>query len=183
MLSWDTWAIDPSHRCGHTQAACREPAGSYDKTTLAAICFEHKTQYLLICAPYNPIVVFWHISNIPQWFRRAKLFVIPPRFAKQQYLWNIAIQPAVGCYNSWANLRCLGCVLLGEKLLWNRSIRMCCRKGNTLLTQSSTGFLKASIGHRLASQTQRLKIMNIILSIWWFAKLRTVPTSSNMMLT
>ena len=52
-------------RCGHRQAACREPAGSYDKTTRTAICFEHKTQYLLIRAPYTSIVVFWHISNIP----------------------------------------------------------------------------------------------------------------------
>ena len=32
------------------------------------------------------------------------------------------MQPAVGCYNSWANLRCSGCYPLGEKLLWNRSI-------------------------------------------------------------
>ena len=39
-------------------------------------------------------------------------------------MWNIAIQPAVGCYNSWANLRCLGCYPLGEKLLWNRSIHL-----------------------------------------------------------
>ena len=38
--------------------------GSYAKTTRAAICFEHKTQYLLIHAPYTRIVVFWHISNI-----------------------------------------------------------------------------------------------------------------------
>ena len=58
-------AIDQSHRYGHHQAACREPAGSYDKTTRTAICFEHKTQYLLIHAPYTRIVVCWHISNIP----------------------------------------------------------------------------------------------------------------------
>ena len=37
----------------------------YDKTTRTAICFEHKTQYILIRAPYTRIVVFWHISNIP----------------------------------------------------------------------------------------------------------------------
>ena len=29
-------------------------------------------------------------------------------------MWNIAIQPAVGCYNSWANLQCSGCYPLGE---------------------------------------------------------------------
>ena len=40
-------------------------------------------------------------------------------------MWNIAIQPAVSCYNSWANLRCSGCYPLGEKLLWNRSIQQC----------------------------------------------------------
>ena len=56
--------LDQSHRYGRPQAACREPAGSYDKTTRTAICFEHKTQYLLIRAPYTRIVVFWHISNI-----------------------------------------------------------------------------------------------------------------------
>ena len=116
--------IDQSHRYGPPQLACREPAGSYDKTTRTAICFEHKTQYILIHAPYTRIVVFWHINNIPPWFRRVKLVVIPPRFIKQQYLWNIAVQPAVGCYNSWANLRCSGCYPLGEKLLWNRSIQI-----------------------------------------------------------
>ena len=26
---------------------------------------EHKTQYLLIHAPYTRIVLFWHIGNIP----------------------------------------------------------------------------------------------------------------------
>ena len=114
--------IDQSHRHGRPQAACREPAGSYDKTTRTAICFEHKTQYLLIHAPYTRIVVFWHISNLPPLFRRVKLVVMPPRFIEQQYLWNIAIQPAVGCYKPWANLRCSGCYPLGEKLLWNRSI-------------------------------------------------------------
>ena len=64
--------IDQSHRYGRHQAACREPAGSYDKTTWTAICFEHKMQYLLIRAPYTRIVVFWHISSIPPWFRTVK---------------------------------------------------------------------------------------------------------------
>ena len=34
---------DQSHRYGRPREACREPAGSYDKTTRTAICFEHKT--------------------------------------------------------------------------------------------------------------------------------------------
>ena len=46
--SFSTDAIDQSHRYGRPQAACHEPAGIYDNTTLTAIYFEHKTQYLLI---------------------------------------------------------------------------------------------------------------------------------------
>ena len=61
----DQIRIDQSHRYGRPQVACREPAGSYDMTTRTAICFEHKTQYLLIRAPYTRIVVYWQISNIP----------------------------------------------------------------------------------------------------------------------
>ena len=38
--------IDQSHRCGHHQATCREPAGSYDKTTRTAICFENIKRYI-----------------------------------------------------------------------------------------------------------------------------------------
>ena len=69
--------IDQSHRYGRHQAACREPAESYDKTTRTAICFEHKTQYILIRAPYTRIVVFWHISNI-----------LPPMILQSQFNCN-----------------------------------------------------------------------------------------------
>ena len=113
--------IDQSHRYGRHQAACREPAGSYDKTTRTAICFEHKTQYLLIRAPYTPIVVFWHISNIPPMISQSQISCNTPMLYIAA-IFVIVIQPAVGCYNSWANLRCSGCYPLGEKLLWNRSI-------------------------------------------------------------
>ena len=73
-------AIDQSHRCGHRQAACREPAGSYDKTTRTAICFEHKTQYLLIRDPYTRIVVFWHISKIPPMIGQSQISCNTPTF-------------------------------------------------------------------------------------------------------
>ena len=66
-------SIDQSHRYGRPQAACREPAGSYDKTARIAICFEHKTQYLLIRDPYTRIVVFWHISNIPLMISQSQI--------------------------------------------------------------------------------------------------------------
>ena len=72
--------IDQSHRYGRHQAACREPAGSYDKTTRSAICFEHKTQYLLIRAPYTRIVVFWHISNIPPMISLSQISCNTPTF-------------------------------------------------------------------------------------------------------
>ena len=42
--------IDQSHRCG--RAACREPAGSYDKTTRAAICF--------LTLSFNPCCIYPH---------------------------------------------------------------------------------------------------------------------------
>ena len=72
--------IDQSHRYGRPQAACREPAGSYDKTTRTAICFEHKTQYLLIRAPYTRIMVFWHISNIPAMISQSQISCNTPTF-------------------------------------------------------------------------------------------------------
>ena len=102
-------------------AVCREPATKFWQLSKVMYVFENKAQYLLIRAPFARIVVFWHIGNAPQWSRRVKYVVIPPRFVWQQYLWNIAIQPAVGCYNSWANL-CSSCSPLGEKSLWNGTI-------------------------------------------------------------
>ena len=80
MMSQWVNAIDQSHRCRHHQAACREPAGSYDKTTRTAICFEHKTQYLLIHALYTPIVVFWQISNIPPMIGQSQMSCNTPTF-------------------------------------------------------------------------------------------------------
>ena len=55
-------------------------SGSYDKTTQTAICFEHKTQYLLIRAPYTHIVVFWHISNIPPMISQSQISCNTPTF-------------------------------------------------------------------------------------------------------
>ena len=72
--------IDQSHRYGRHQAAGREPAGSYDKTTRTAICFEHKTQYPLIRAPYTRIVIFWHISNIPPMISQSQISCDTPTF-------------------------------------------------------------------------------------------------------
>ena len=48
-----------------TLAACREPAGKLWQLCKVLYVFEHKTQYLLIHAPFTRIVVFWHIGNVP----------------------------------------------------------------------------------------------------------------------
>ena len=50
----------------------------------------------------------------PQLFCRVKFVIVPPCFVKQQYLWNIAIQPKEGCHNVWAITRCSGWSPLGE---------------------------------------------------------------------
>ena len=82
--------------------------------------FEHKTQYVLIHAPYTPIMVFWYISNIPpmisqsQFFCNTTTFCIAAIFVKYRY--------TTCSYNSWANLRCSGCSPLAKKMLWNRTI-------------------------------------------------------------
>ena len=44
----------------------------------------------------------------------------------QEYLWNIAMQPSVSCYNIWANSCCSGCSPLGEKSLWNGTVGWSC---------------------------------------------------------
>ena len=46
-------------------AACRKSAGKLWQLCKVLYVFEHKTQYLLIHAPYTRIVVFWHIGNVP----------------------------------------------------------------------------------------------------------------------
>ena len=83
-LHWLEWSgctgIDQSHRYGRHQVACREPAGSYDKTTRTTISFEHKMQYLLIRAPYTRMVVFWHISNIPPMIPQSQISCNTPMF-------------------------------------------------------------------------------------------------------
>ena len=65
------------------------------------------------------IPALWYFDILviyPHWFPRVKFVMMPytptPCFV-QQYLWSIAIQAAVGCYNLWAEMRCLGGSPLG----------------------------------------------------------------------
>ena len=113
--------IDQSHRCGHRQVACREPAGSYDKTTRTATCFEHKTQYLLIRAPYTLIVVFWHISKIPPMIGQSQISCNIPTFFIN-YICEILLynwQLVVVTHELIYGVRVLSA---RGKILWNRSI-------------------------------------------------------------
>ena len=111
--------IDQSHRYGRHQAACREPVGSYDKTTRTATCFEHKTQYLLICAPYTCIVVFWHIRNIPPMISQSQISCNTPTFYiaaiyikiiylydGNPYYWKDGLYIEMGPW-SWFNIKTL----------------------------------------------------------------------------
>ena len=55
-----------------------------------------------------PALRYFDVSVIhPQGFHWVKFVIIPRCFMKQKYLWSIAIQPAVGCSDFWANKRCL----------------------------------------------------------------------------
>ena len=94
----------------HATSHYLKQAGGYNRLQWWCYMFLNlKTQHLLLHARYTRIVVFWHISNIPKGFRRVKSAMIPSCFVKQQYLWNIALWPEVGCHNIWADTRCSGC--------------------------------------------------------------------------
>ena len=60
--------------------ACREPARKLWQLCKVLIVFEHKTQYLLIHAPLPDLWYFDTSVMYPQWFRRVKFVVLPPRF-------------------------------------------------------------------------------------------------------
>ena len=98
------YSIDSFHRC-------------------KVLCILNIKRNVLSSMLHIPTLRYFDTSvTYPQWFRRVKFVLIPPRFVQQQYLGNIAIQPAVGCYNSWANTQCSGCSPLGEISLWNGTI-------------------------------------------------------------
>ena len=54
-------------------AACCEPAGKLQQLCKVLYVFEHKTQYLLIHAPYARILAFWHISHIPPMISKSQI--------------------------------------------------------------------------------------------------------------
>ena len=93
------------------------------------------TKHVLIHAPYTHIVVFWHISNIPPMILGSQICCNTTMFCIAAFLWNVAIQSAVGCYNPWVNLR-LGLLTAWGKIAvkndYSRVIRL---KKLSILTQ------------------------------------------------
>ena len=102
--------------------ACREPVGKQNRLLKVSYVFGHKTEYILIHAKYTRIVVLWHISNIPPKDFVESICYNSPMFYTAAIFVKYCYTTAVGCCDLWANMRCLGCSLLGEKELWNRTI-------------------------------------------------------------
>ena len=55
------------------------------------------------------IPALWYFDIYTHGFSGEKRVIISPCFVLQEYLWNIALQLSVGCYNVGTNLRCSGC--------------------------------------------------------------------------
>ena len=73
-------SIDQSHRYRRPRADCRETSGKLWQDVLELLyVFEHKTQYLLIRAPYTRIVVCGNIST-PNDFAKSNLSLYPHVF-------------------------------------------------------------------------------------------------------
>ena len=65
---------------------------------------------------------------------RAQICYDSPMFVQQQYLWNVTLKPAVGCYDIWMKRRRSGCSLFGEnpcekELSWERYGYFCTFRG------------------------------------------------------
>ena len=79
------WTLLISHNRPVSQI--RAPSGGLSRTSgklwqdySNCYMFEHKTQYLLIRAPYTRIVVFWYISNIPPMISQSQISCNTPTF-------------------------------------------------------------------------------------------------------
>ena len=109
---------------------------------------------------------YFEISVIyTQVFRIAKFVIIPPCFVKQQYLWNIAIQPEVCYHNVWAYL-----------------FRLLTARGNIIVKQDYYDVVSAlfyTVGHHPLNVIARLLSWYPVMS--W--NLVTRPSSESQWLT
>ena len=113
------------NRLGFTDAGASSGLSRTSREVMTTVCkvlyvFEHKVQYLLICAPFTRTVIVWHIGDILpmicQICCNTATFCIAAIFLKYCY------KLAVGYYNPWASLWCLSCSPLGEKIFvkWDK---------------------------------------------------------------
>ena len=65
---------------GAPLVASREPAGKLWQVCKVLYGFEHKTQYLLIHAPFTCIVVHWHTSNMPPIISKSQICIKEARY-------------------------------------------------------------------------------------------------------
>ena len=108
--------------------ASREPAGNIWQLSKVLYFFNIKLN-IFTSMLHLPALCYFDISVIyPYKFRQ---FLTPSCFIQQQYLWTIAIQASVSCYNVWTNSCCSGCSPLGENLCemgllaWWSRVRRC----------------------------------------------------------
>ena len=79
--------------------ACLELAGDHNKLIIVLYVFKHKTQHLLIHAPYTHIAVFWYISNIPPRISSSQICYNTPMFCKAAIFVKYCYTTGVGCHN------------------------------------------------------------------------------------
>ena len=104
--------------------ACCEIVVDCNRLPEVLYVFEHKTWYISMHAPYTHIVIFGHISNIPQEFCRVKIVMIPYGLYSNNiceiwlYIWDLVVT-TMSQYTLlrllWANIHYWGCSPVGEK--------------------------------------------------------------------
>ena len=93
--------------------ACREPTGDQNRPPkVRCIFFKHKR--FNPCAIYTRIVVFWHISNIPQMIPWSQICYNNAMSYLAATFVKVVAQLAVGCSDLWAFVRCSGCSTPGK---------------------------------------------------------------------
>ena len=105
-----TMPLTMGHKRGTPSGWSRTNWGP-EQTAKSVICF-FLTQNAIYYNPCSIYTLCYFVIPVtyPQGFHRVRIVIKLPSFI-QQYLWNIAIQPAVGCSGLWA-----------RKELWNRTI-------------------------------------------------------------
>ena len=100
-----------------------------------------------------PTLSYFNTSVVkPTWLRGVKFVRIPAHLVYQQYLWNIAVQSAVGCYNLLFNIRCsIGLLTARGKIVAKQEcwgMRSSCLIGSASLARFDSNLVPLSPPHR-----------------------------------